>query len=386
MRVAKLLPVSLICLIAAASMTMARAGDGRPPQLTVNVVRPPNPMTAYGKAYLVYELILTNYDSSAVELHGLSVADPDKSASFDFSGERLNAMLAPAGKPASEGSLGTIASGESRIVFMWLEFADPSRVPRRLAHLIRYRVKRGEENVDDELALAPVAIDDAPPLTIGPPLKGGDWLTGGGPGNDSYHRRAHMIIDGVIHFAQRFAIDYVLVGADGKTFSGDAKKNQSYHCYGADVIAVADGVVAAARDGIPENVPDPTARAVKMTLDTAGGNYVALSIGYGRYALYGHLVPGSLKVRKGDVVKRGQVLARLGNSGNSTEPHLHFQIADAPSFLNADGLPYLYDRVEVKPSRIAEPSTDIPVVQATGPAQEHLATMLLENQVVLFGK
>jgi murein DD-endopeptidase MepM/ murein hydrolase activator NlpD len=110
------------------------------------------------------------------------------------------------------------------------------------------------------------------------------------------------------------------------------------------VLAVADGRVVALKDGVPENVPDPVARAVSMTMETVGGNFVALDIGHGRYALYGHLIPGSLEVKLGDLVKRGQVLAHLGNSGNSTEPHLYFQIADAPSFLVANGLTDLYDQ------------------------------------------
>src|SRR6185437_10199900 len=132
------------------------------------------------------------------------------------------------------------------------------------------------------------------------------------------------------------------------------------------------------------NTPDPIARAVDMTMETAGGNFVALDIGFHRYALYGHLIPGSLKVKVGDSVKRGQVLGRLGNSGNSTEPHLHFQIADAPSFLLANGLPYLYDQVDVKPARIVDASSDPPVIQISGPARRYLATMLLDNDVVVF--
>ena len=76
---------------------------------------------------------------------------------------------------------------------------------------------------------------------------------------------------------------------------------------------------------------------------TVGGNYVALDIGNGKYALYAHVQPGSLRVKVGDRVKRGQVLALLGNSGNSTEPHVHFQIADGPTFLSSEGLPYAID-------------------------------------------
>jgi murein DD-endopeptidase MepM/ murein hydrolase activator NlpD len=75
-------------------------------------------------------------------------------------------------------------------------------------------------------------------------------------------------------------------------------------------------------------------------MTTVGGNYVAIDIGHGRYALYAHVQPGSLRVKVGDRVKRGQIVALLGNSGNSTEPHVHFQIADGPTFLSSEGIPY----------------------------------------------
>jgi murein DD-endopeptidase MepM/ murein hydrolase activator NlpD len=78
---------------------------------------------------------------------------------------------------------------------------------------------------------------------------------------------------------------------------------------------------------------------------------VVIDIGGGRYAFYAHVQPGSLRVKVGDTVKRGQVLALVGNSGNSTEPHLHFHIVDgiAPgtSTLGAEGVPYAIEQFEV---------------------------------------
>jgi hypothetical protein len=374
MRKSKLLILSLLSVLGIGAVVVAPdawSGNSRPAQLAVQVIRRPDPMVAYGKAYLVYELLLTNYDASSIELQSLRIADPDdKKISFRFSSKQLRRMMAPVGRSEQKKNVTTIESGASRLVFVWLEFDGADEVPRRLAHFLRYRVKR-DTTIEGEIATPPVTVDDAPSLTIGPPLEGGNWLVNGGPANTSYHRRAHMAIDGVVYFAQRFAIDYEKIGPDGRTYSGDPKKSRSYHCYGADVIAVADGRVVAVRDGVPENVPDPVKRAVKMTLDTAAGN---------------HLIPGSLKVKQGDFVKRGQVLARLGNSGNSTEPHLHFQIADAPSFLAANGLPYLYDRVSIRPSRVVDANVDPPVVRVTGAAREYFSTLLLENEVVVFAQ
>jgi Peptidase family M23 len=355
----------------------------RPPLLSVQMVQAPDPMIAYGKAYVVYELLLTSFDSRPLKLSKLRVADTDDSDTvFNFAGATLAAMVSPVGSGSGAAST-SIGPGQARLAYIWLSFTAADRVPRRITHFLQCRVGPEPGEVY-EIASPPITVGQAPPLSIGPPLRGGDWVAEGGPSNSSYHRRARMVANGTVYFAQRFAIDYVKVSAAGLTYAGDRKKNASYLCYGSDVIAVADGKVVATKNDVPENVPDPTARAVEMTMDTAGGNFVALDIGYHRYALYGHLIPGSLKVKVGDTVKRGQVLGQLGNSGNSTEPHLHFQIADAPSFLLANGLPYLYERVEVKPGRIVDAASDPPVIQPDGPAKSFLATMLLENDLVTF--
>ena len=77
-----------------------------------------------------------------------------------------------------------------------------------------------------------------------------------------------------------------------------------------------------------------------MTLETVAGNHVNLDLGGGVFAMYAHLQPGSIRVKVGDRVSRGQVLGLVGNSGNSTEPHLHFQLMDRNSPLGSEGLPY----------------------------------------------
>ena len=79
-----------------------------------------------------------------------------------------------------------------------------------------------------------------------------------------------------------------------------------------------------------------------------GGNYLILDVGAGRYAFYAHLQPGSLRVNIGDRVKRGEVLAKLGNSGNSTAPHLHFHICDHNAALQCQGMPYVLEAFEVR--------------------------------------
>jgi murein DD-endopeptidase MepM/ murein hydrolase activator NlpD len=125
---------------------------------------------------------------------------------------------------------------------------------------------------------------------------------------------------------------------------GEEKNNRSHFCYGAQALAVANGVVAGIRDGIPENVPGAAKPAVELTLDTVSGNRVVLDLGRGQFAHYAHLQPGSLRVRKGQRVRTGQVLGLVGNSGGSTAPHLHFQVSRSAELVKGDGLPYVLDR------------------------------------------
>ena len=150
-----------------------------------------------------------------------------------------------------------------------------------------------------------------------------------------------------MRISQRFAIDWIRITPDGKISNGDEKENRSYLAYGEEVLAVADGVVSSIHDGMPENIPGPTSRAVPMTVLNTGGNFVNLNLGGGRFAHYAHLQPGSIRVKPGDRIRRGQVLGLVGNSGNSAAPHLHFHVGDADSGLASEGLPYMIDTFEV---------------------------------------
>lgn len=154
------------------------------------------------------------------------------------------------------------------------------------------------------------------------------------------HRMALNPINGKVWAAERFAIDYVQLGADGRLFTGDRAKVASYPYFGSEIHAVADGPVVAVLDGLNEQVPGVTPSG--LTLQQYGGNHIVQDIGDGNYAFYAHLQPNSLKVKPGDKLSAGQVIGALGNSGNSDAPHLHFHVMDGPDPLASNGLPFTF--------------------------------------------
>jgi murein DD-endopeptidase MepM/ murein hydrolase activator NlpD len=152
------------------------------------------------------------------------------------------------------------------------------------------------------------------------------------------------------HFAiaqQRWAVDWLIFRKNAASHRGSGEKNEDYYAFGALLLAVADGIVVALVDGHPDLPPGK-----ETDHFNASGNFIVLDLGSGEYALYAHVSPGSFTVKLGDKVKRGQVLARLGNSGNTSEPHLHFQIQDDAKMFKARALPARFRNVELNGNRV----------------------------------
>ncbi len=365
--------------------TPLRTPGGPPGLIEVQPIWRPAPMFVQGKAYLVYELLVTNFQTAPITLESL-LADGGPMGIFRFEGnDTLKSMVDLPQRYGAAGHELSIEPLKTRLLLFWLPFAS-QQVPRRLMHTIGYSVPSASSSLGErrpmKVVTEPLPIDyNAAPVIIGPPLRGNNWLAANGPSNTSSHRRAFMVADGQVYFPERFAIDFVQLGADGKTYAGGAKDNQSYHAYGADILAVADGQVVDARGGIQDNVPGSIAGPITMA--TIGGDYVIEEIGNGVYAFYAHLKPGSLKVYVGDRVKRGQVLASLGNTGNSSEPHLHFHVIDKPFPLAARGIPYAFDRFSIVPGHVKEQAEIGFVFGASEPAAVS-DSLVLENTVINF--
>ena len=188
--------------------------------------------------------------------------------------------------------------------------------------------------------IAPVTVQTRQPISIAPPLKGPNWLDGDSCCDMSAHRTALNPLDGEIWAAERFAIDYVQLGPDGRLFTGDEAQLDSYPYVGTDVVAVGEGPVVSVVDGLPEQVPGTA--PTDLPLEEYGGNHVVQDLGGGNYAFYAHLQTGSVQVQPGDQLSTGQVLGALGNSGNSDAPHLHFHVMSTPDPLRSNGLPFVF--------------------------------------------
>jgi murein DD-endopeptidase MepM/ murein hydrolase activator NlpD len=141
-----------------------------------------------------------------------------------------------------------------------------------------------------------------------------------------------------------FAYDFVKLGPDGRTYAGDGQRNEDHVSFGQPVVAPAAGKIVLARDDMPDQPPGQPLHAEHLAGQVArlAGNTVVIGHGAGEFSFFGHLQAGSLQVQVGQMVKRGQLLARVGNSGHSPGPHLHYHLQDGPSLFVDRGLPVLF--------------------------------------------
>ncbi len=138
-----------------------------------------------------------------------------------------------------------------------------------------------------------------------------------------------------------FAYDFVRLGPDGRTFSGSGMDNRDHYSFGQPILAPASGKVVLVRDDMPDQSPaEPLdSAAIAGDLTRVAGNLIVLAHGHGEFSFLAHLQTGSVRVRQGDTVKRGQEIAAVGNSGQSPGPHLHYHLQNGPHLFVDQGLP-----------------------------------------------
>jgi murein DD-endopeptidase MepM/ murein hydrolase activator NlpD len=295
--------------------------------------------------HIVYELQLTNTRALPATIRGIDVLDASNKIMATFSdADVVKRMRTLVPAPAADASIGP---DQVRLFYLELTFKDAADVPRTLEHRLHLLAAAGPgpgeaKPLDYVVAHLKVAKDK--PIVIGPPLAGAGWVAGNGCCNSEIiHRGSVLSVNGALYAAQRFAIDWMRVDDQGRLVHNDLADVHNYTCYGADVLAVADGKVVGTRNDLDDQKPGKLPDPATVSIDTVNGNHIVLDIGGGRFAFYAHMQKGSIAVHVGDQVKKGAVLGKLGNSGNTSGPHLHFHIMTGPSVLGSDGIPYVID-------------------------------------------
>lgn len=145
---------------------------------------------------------------------------------------------------------------------------------------------------------------------------------------------------------QRYAYDFVVMDNEGKTHLDDNAKLTSYGCYGKNVLAPADGVVISIGNICDDEKPFEDG-SIEVTAKDIRGNYVLIKHAEKEYGFIGHLQPQSITVKIGQKVYQGEVIAKCGNSGNTSEPHIHFHLQDGISFFTSAGIPITFQNIIV---------------------------------------
>tara|TARA_Y100001960_G_C14616151_1_gene798329 strand:- start:12 stop:968 length:957 start_codon:yes stop_codon:yes gene_type:complete len=162
----------------------------------------------------------------------------------------------------------------------------------------------------------------------------GEWYVvwGGDTKEDNYH---------VEHPAQTGAFDFLMINDDLKTHEGDGSSNEQYYAFGKEILSPAAGEVVMVVDGIYDNIPG------EMNQDFVTGNTVVIKLKKDEFLWLAHFKKHSIQVKEGERVEEGQLLGLCGNSGNSSEPHLHMHIQDELKMNSAKGLKSYFNRLKV---------------------------------------
>jgi peptidase M23-like protein len=352
--------------LALAAPTVDASAEEAPGQVAAILVQPLHDAQVVrgddGKDHVVYTLLVVSVFDAPVTLSSVTVVGPAGKELARVDGETLAAATQ---ELFSHALVSAIPASGAVAVEVDVGFA-PGTVPARVTHRIAYTVPAGSQSapilgptevdattvdsqpspvVASETDGPEVAIDRRRAIVIKPPLAGDGWLATTACCTPNPHTDLRLAIDGVrIETGETFAVDWGRVEGN-RLFEGDGSTNEQSYAFGADVLAVADGTVAFTQDGEPEQIPGSVRLADRLS--AIGGNKVILKIAPKVYAAYEHLQPGTLKVKVGDKVKAGAVLAKLGNTGPSTGAHLHFGLVDRPDVVTGRALPFVLDRYTV---------------------------------------
>jgi hypothetical protein len=294
-----------------------------------------------GMDHVEYDLLVVSVFSEPVTLSSVVVLDPSGKQLMRMDGDGLAAatqtLFSKTPSPVVPASAAVSVDVDLTL--------PPGAAPERVTHRIAYTL--APDSMDKAMIDRPevdgpeVAVNRQPAIVLRPPLAGDGWLVTSGCCKPNVHRDERVAINGArIETAETFAIDWGKVRGD-RLFDSDGKTVEQFYGFGEDVLAVADGAVIAIHDGMSDATPF-VAMTPKSTSDY-GGNNVMLEIAPNVFAWYAHLRQDSIQVKVGDAVKVGESIGKLGNTGPSSGPHLHFGLLDKPDPIAGRSLPFVLD-------------------------------------------
>jgi len=359
------LALTLLTIMLSACSASDNAPD-RPVDVIINEI----PYTTEENLRIGYTLKVWEYEKEGLELLNISVIDKD-------SGEPLlsidSADIPKIYKdPLPANPYFTWDKISSYYISIQLPIALGQTPPVNVSHILLLKNSTTGDIVSVRGGDFSPRINESP-VVIASPLKENNLLLIN-HSSMGYHFYVLFFLNGGIARPERFAFDSMeLNDTFDANYDGDPKVNASYFNYGSTLYAVADGTVVSIQDGLPENHGNAADVTFSTTLELAG-NFLVLDIGGGKYAYYCHCIPGSFMVNVGDTVNEGDPIALLGNSGNSTGPHLHFQITDGPDFFSSNGIPFILKEY-VKIGETGDP----PVILDP----EHFTNAMMEESSVI---
>ena len=381
------------CLtLALGPATAGGQGDGRAEvpvtALEVRGVGPPQVVKGTdGRRHVEYDLAITNTFSEDVTLTSLTVRRPRGARLLRLDGQALAGVTITV---LATPSTATVEPSQTVVIVVDVVLRRGARVPARLTHRVDYTFPAdalfhqliGSRHVDGPV----LRVKRRRPIVVSPPLRGSGWMAINACCEPSSHRSFVLAADGDLVTPEVFAIDFIRE-QDGVVAEGDGSQNSQWVGHGEPIFAAAGGRVVRAVNDMPEIPPGlPVSENTTLsTTNSLGGNGVLIRMRRGVYALYGHMVPGSLQVRRGDRVRTGQRLGLLGNTGNTSAPHLHFGLIDGRGrggLLSSNSLPFVIDRFTYGGQ--AETSPTGPEVTITGNPRPVRNAYPLANSVANF--
>jgi hypothetical protein len=310
-----------------------------------------------GLLHIAFAAQFTNAWRGAATIQSVEVVDPshnNKPAGINrvisLKDEDVTGQLKLFSLPATldKASYSTrLTAGQSGVMFFDVTFTNSADVPCTIALRVHSIHPENKILPESTVTSPPWKISAQPVIVLTPPFKGDGWVNANGCCLEvGPHRFVTNPMNGTLDPSEQFAIDWIKIDRQGKAFRGDGKKPEQWLCYGVALLAVAPGTVVEVMRDLPDEPPGTA--PTNLTIPEIAGNHVLLDLGSGRYAMYAHLAPHSATVHVGDRVKAGDKLGLLGNSGNSTGPHLHFQISDRPSTLDTTSLPFVFERMTLQ--------------------------------------